>query len=401
MTALVATCAIGYAVWEGRDRGRAPTSRSCSCSKPRSSPSSCARDLILFYVGFEAMLIPFYFLIGIYGGPNRRRATLKLIIYTFVGTLLMLVGILALGLQAKGGPPSASTPSARATSAGSSSPSRSRSRSSRRSGPSTAGCPTPTAPRRRRSRRCSRAWPRRPARTASCGSRCRSSRSRRPSCAGAIVALATIGLLYGSIVAFRQPDSRGVIAYSSIGQMGLIVLGIFLISARGEDGAALQMVNHGLLSAALFLIAGWLAVTTGAERFDQLGGLARGRPILATICIIVGVATLAVPGSSTFASEFLILLGAFERHWCARRDRRRRDRPRGDVHAALDLGRAPRPRGRRRRRDRPPDLRSGRSAPCCRSSSPCSPVVRAERGHPPRRRADEGARDRRAGVRSP
>jgi NADH-quinone oxidoreductase subunit M len=77
----------------------------------------------------------------------------------------------------------------------------------------------------------------------------------------------------------------------------------------------LQMVNHGLLSAALFLIAGWLAVTTGAERFEQLGGLARGRPILATMCVVVGVATLAVPGSSTFASEFLILLGAFERHW--------------------------------------------------------------------------------------
>ena len=89
-------------------------------------------------------------------------------------------------------------------------------------------------------------------------------------------------------------------------------LGIFALNDQGATGAAFQMVNHGLLSAALFLLAGWVAHTTGQDAFAHLGGLARGRPVLATIVIIVGVAALAVPGSSAFASEFLVLLGAFE-----------------------------------------------------------------------------------------
>jgi NADH-quinone oxidoreductase subunit M len=314
MTALVSTCAIGYAVWEGRSRTRLYFALLLLLEAALVTVF-VSRDLILFYVGFEAMLIPFYFLIGIYGGENRRRATLKLIIYTFVGTLLMLVGILALGLRAKGGPAfgfdqvgtsnerwifltfalafaiksplwpfhgwlpdayRAAPPEVAALLSGV---------ASKAGAYGFLRLALPLFPKQAAELRW---W---------------------------LVTLATIGLLYGSLVAFRQPDSRGVIAYSSIGQMGLIVLGIFLINARGEDGAVLQMVNHGLLSAALFLIAGWLAVTTGAERFEQLGGLARGRPILATMCVVVGVATLAVPGSSTFASEFLILLGAFERHW--------------------------------------------------------------------------------------
>jgi len=94
--------------------------------------------------------------------------------------------------------------------------------------------------------------------------------------------------------------------------MGLITHGIGVLNGRGATGAAFQMVHHALLSAALFLLAGWIATQTGAETFARLGGLARGRPVLATIVMIVGIATLAVPGSSTFASEFLVLLGAFE-----------------------------------------------------------------------------------------
>jgi NADH-quinone oxidoreductase subunit M len=126
-----------------------------------------------------------------------------------------------------------------------------------------------------------------------------------------ILVLALIGLLYGSLVAFRQPDSRGIIAYSSIGQMGLITIGIFVLNQQGATGAVFQMVNHALLSAALFLLAGWLATQTGSGVLADLGGMARGRPVLATVVLIVGVAALAVPGSSTFASEFLVLLGAF------------------------------------------------------------------------------------------
>jgi NADH-quinone oxidoreductase subunit M len=126
-----------------------------------------------------------------------------------------------------------------------------------------------------------------------------------------LLVLAMVGLLYGSLLAFRQPDSRGVIAYSSIGQMGLITLGIFVLNDRGASGAAFQMVNHAILSAALFLLAGWIATQTGST-CSCAWRLARGRPILASVVLVIGIATLAVPGSSTFASEFLILLGAFE-----------------------------------------------------------------------------------------
>ena len=91
------------------------------------------------------------------------------------------------------------------------------------------------------------------------------------------VAIAIVGLLWCSLVAFRQPDSRGVIAYSSIAQMCLIGLGIFVMNDIGATGATFQMVNHGLLSVILFLIAGVVEVHTGDGLFRRIGGLARGR----------------------------------------------------------------------------------------------------------------------------
>ena len=130
-----------------------------------------------------------------------------------------------------------------------------------------------------------------------------------------LLTLSLAGLLWCSLVAFRQPDSRGIVAYSSIGQMSLISLGIFVFNDQGGTGATFQMVNHGLVSALLFLLAGWVQVRFGSDLFARVGGLARGRPALATICITTGVATLAVPGSGLFASEFLVLLGAFREFW--------------------------------------------------------------------------------------
>ena len=121
-----------------------------------------------------------------------------------------------------------------------------------------------------------------------------------------------IGLLYGSLLAFRQPDSRGVIAYSSIAQMGLVTLGIFALNDQGATGAAFQMVNHGILSAALFLLAGWVAHTTGQDASrGSAGSRAAGRcwPRWSSSS---ASRALAVPGSNAFASEFLVLLGAFE-----------------------------------------------------------------------------------------
>ena len=130
-----------------------------------------------------------------------------------------------------------------------------------------------------------------------------------------VLVLAAAGLVYSSLLAFRQPDVRGVIAYSSMGQMSLIVLGIFAANDLGLDGAILHSVSHGLVSAAMFLLAAMLIHRTGTDRFSDLGGFAKGRPALATIVMVVGMLTLAVPGSSNFAGEFAILAGVFAQGW--------------------------------------------------------------------------------------
>ena len=127
--------------------------------------------------------------------------------------------------------------------------------------------------------------------------------------------LAGIGLVYGSLLAFRAPDVRGVIAYSSLAQIGLITLGLFALNDQGFDGAVLQMVVHGLISMTLFLIAGAIERRTSTGEFALLGGMARGRPALATMLMVTGVIALAVPGSAAFAGEFLILLGVFDTGW--------------------------------------------------------------------------------------
>jgi NADH-quinone oxidoreductase subunit M len=132
-----------------------------------------------------------------------------------------------------------------------------------------------------------------------------------------VLVLAAAGLVYASLLAFRQPDVRGVVAYSSMAQMSLIVLGIFAPTsiALGQTGAVLHSVSHGLVSAAMFLLAAMLIQRTGTDRFSELGGLAKGRPVLATMVLTVGMLTLAVPGSANFAGEFTILSGVFFQGW--------------------------------------------------------------------------------------
>ena len=130
-----------------------------------------------------------------------------------------------------------------------------------------------------------------------------------------ILVLASIGLVYGSFLAFRAPDVRGVVAYSSMAQMGLITYGLFAFNSLGIDGAVLQMVNHGLISMTMFLLAGMVERRTSTGDLSLLGGMARGRPVLATLLMTVGVMALAVPLSSNFAGEFLILAGVFQTGW--------------------------------------------------------------------------------------
>jgi NADH-quinone oxidoreductase subunit M len=130
-----------------------------------------------------------------------------------------------------------------------------------------------------------------------------------------VLALASIGLVYGALLAFRQPDFRGVVSYSSLSQMCLILIGLFAVNDSGLNGGLLQMVNHGLISAALFLLAGCVERRTATGEMALLGGMAKGRPALATVLIVVGVIALAVPGSAAFAGEFLVLNGVFPHGW--------------------------------------------------------------------------------------
>jgi NADH-quinone oxidoreductase subunit M len=126
-----------------------------------------------------------------------------------------------------------------------------------------------------------------------------------------VIALASI--LWATAIAFTTPDARLVVAYSSVAQLGFITLGIFSLRPQGAQGAVLQMVNHGLVTAPLFFIVAALAIRAGgSEQLRDMGGIAFRAPVLAGLFLIVTLANLAMPGSSNFAGEFLILLGVFK-----------------------------------------------------------------------------------------
>jgi NADH-quinone oxidoreductase subunit M len=125
-----------------------------------------------------------------------------------------------------------------------------------------------------------------------------------------IVALASI--LYGSVMAFTQTNVRLIAGYSSVAQLGFITAGIFALRADGADGAVLQMVNHGLVVAPIFVIVAILVERTGSEDIREMGGMALRAPVLAALFLIVALATLAMPGSANFVGEFYILNGLFQ-----------------------------------------------------------------------------------------
>jgi NADH-quinone oxidoreductase subunit M len=125
-----------------------------------------------------------------------------------------------------------------------------------------------------------------------------------------LIALASI--LYGSVMAFTQTNVRLIAGYSSVAQLGFITAGIFALRADGADGAILQMVNHGLVVAPIFIIVALLLERTGSEDIRQMGGLALRAPVLAAMFLIVALATLALPGSANFVGEFYILNALFQ-----------------------------------------------------------------------------------------
>ncbi len=128
-----------------------------------------------------------------------------------------------------------------------------------------------------------------------------------------MLTIALLSILYGSAVAFTQTDARLIAGYSSIAQLGFITLGIFALNPQGAQGASLQMVNHGLVVAPIFFIIALLAARAGgSEDIREMGGIAFRAPLLASIFLVVALATLAMPGSANFVGEFLILLGVFK-----------------------------------------------------------------------------------------
>jgi NADH-quinone oxidoreductase subunit M len=282
-----------------------------------------AQDLALFVLFFDLMLVPFYFLVGQWGGgPDRVAATYKLIIYTLAGSLLMLAGAVATAvIGADGGEVSFVL-----------------SDLARLDLPESTQrwiftafalaflIKMPLFPFHGWMPDAYRAMPL-PALAIFSGvlSKVAAYGFLRivmplfPDAAqefqSLILILALLSIVYGSAQAFTQTNARLVLGYSSVAQLGFITLGVFAMDpeGRGAQGAILQMVNHGLVVAPLFLIIVLLSERAGGtEDITKMGGLAYRGPVLASLFLIVALATLAMPGAANFVGEFLILLGLFE-----------------------------------------------------------------------------------------
>jgi NADH-quinone oxidoreductase subunit M len=311
LAVVVMAATIAYALLVGRDRPRAYYGLMLMLTGALVGVFT-AQDLLLFYVMFEAMLIPLYVLLGVWGGAGRLGATFKFIAYTMAGSLLMLVAIIVLGLsQGTFDLVDSGTSSSDWIFLGF---------------VAAFAVKAPLFPfhgwlpdaYREASPEVSAVLSGVVSKAAAYGF-LRIAIAKFPGPTNdfrtPLLVLAAVGLVYGSLLAFRAPDVRGVIAYSSLAQMGLITLGLFATNSLGVDGAVLQMVNHGLISATLFLLAGAIERRTATGEFLLLGGMARGRPALATLLMTTGVIALAVPGSSAFAGEFLVLAGVFQQYW--------------------------------------------------------------------------------------
>ncbi|MDQ3850530.1 MAG: NADH-quinone oxidoreductase subunit M, partial [Actinomycetota bacterium] len=280
-----------------------------------------AQDLALFVVFFDLMLVPFFFLTGQWGGRDRVRATVKLVIYTLVGSLLMLTAAIATGVLAAQGPGTVTFDLARLAAA-----------------PLSPGTQDwiflffaaaflvkmPAFPLHGWMPDAYRAMPL-PVLAVFSGVLSKVAAygflrvclpvfpdaSQHFQTLLLLAALASI--LYGSAMAFTTTHARLILGYSSVAQLGFITLGIFALNPQGAQGALLQAFNHGLVVAPAFFIVALLAARAGgSEDVRDMGGTALRAPVLATLFLIVAFATLAMPGSANFVGEFLILLGVFE-----------------------------------------------------------------------------------------
>ncbi|MBM4160576.1 MAG: NADH-quinone oxidoreductase subunit M [Ignavibacteria bacterium] len=282
-----------------------------------------ALDLFLFYVFWEAMLIPMYFIIGIWGGQERVYAAVKFILFTLFGSLLMLVAILALGYYASTLPGGQFTTDLLELYG--------------------------IAPRMALGLQT---WmflafalsfaikvPVFPLHTWLPDAHVQAPTAGSVLLAGVLLKmgtygllrfclplfpdasfkfiplmgiLAVVGIIYGALVSMVQTDLKKLVAYSSVSHLGFVVLGIFAMTEEGIQGAIIQMVNHGLSTGALFLIVGMIYDRAHTRMISDFGGAAKFMPVFAAFFMIISLSSIGLPGLNGFVGEFLILLGSFK-----------------------------------------------------------------------------------------
>jgi NADH-quinone oxidoreductase subunit M len=273
-----------------------------------------AQDLFLFYIFWEFTLVPMYFLIGIWGGPNRLYAAVKFFLYTMAGSILMLLAILWLGINqgtfsvpelvAKGGIPADIQMWLFVAFA------------------AAFAIKVPMWP--------LHSWlPDAHVEAPTAGSvilagvllkmgtygflrfNLQLFPNAAVKAAPVIAVLAVIGIIYGAAVSYSQKDVKKLVAYSSVSHLGFVMLGLFALNSQGIAGGILQMINHGLSTGALFLLVGMIYEQTHTREIAVYGGLWKITPIFGTLMLIVSLSSMGLPGLNGFIGEFTILLGAF------------------------------------------------------------------------------------------
>ena len=274
----------------------------------------CALDFVLFYVFWEAMLIPMYLLIGVWGGPNRIYAAIKFFLYTLAGSLLLLVSLIVLYFQ--GGHTFDILALSRA-----------------QYGETLQAwlfwaffiafaVKVPMFP--------FHTWlPDAHVEAPTAGSVVLASILLKMGAYGflrfslpmlpdavarflpVILALSLVAILYGAYMALAQSDFKKLIAYSSVSHMGFVTLGIFVLNTQGVEGALLQMLNHGITTGGLFLCVGLIYERTHSRLLADNGGLSKPMPRYATCLVIFALSSLGLPGMNNFIGEFLVLVGSF------------------------------------------------------------------------------------------
>ncbi len=322
LTAVLVPVVIG-ASWYDADQGQTKAFFAWVLALEAASIAVfAATDVFLFYVVFEVTLIPAYFLIGGFGGPGRRRAAVKFLIYQLAGGLVMLASVIGLYVVSA----SHGTPSYLYSDL-----------STMTIDPTTqkwlfAGffiafaVKAPMFP--------VHTWLADTTQQATTGTSvllvCVLDKigtfGMLRICLGilpdasvwatpVVVTLALISIVYGALVAIGQDDILRLIGLTSLSHFGFIVLGIFVFTSQGGAGAVLYMVNHGIGTAALFIVAGFLIKRRGTASIREMGGIEKVAPVMAGLFLVFGLAALGLPGLSPFVSEMLVIIAAFQHHW--------------------------------------------------------------------------------------